>query len=98
MIISEYHSEHLQIGPSGFLLALWMGSRSTINKIVRGCVRCFGVKPRSVTQLIGNLPQSLVTSSAPFEITGVDYVSPFHIRQGGRKPVVVKTYLCISVC
>ncbi|XP_062538159.1 uncharacterized protein LOC134206454 [Armigeres subalbatus] len=103
MIIREYHLEHLHIGPSGLLSALrqrfWLlGSRSAVRKITRRCVECFRVKPRSVTQYMGNLPRSRVTPSAPFEVTGVDYAGPFQIKQSGRKSVTVKGYLCVFVC
>ncbi|XP_062713829.1 uncharacterized protein LOC134290668 [Aedes albopictus] len=86
LIIREYHLEHLHIGPSGLLSALrqrfWLlGSRSAVRKITRGCVECFRVKPQGVAQYMGNLPQSRVTPSAPFEVTGVDYAGPFLIRQ-----------------
>ncbi|XP_062704450.1 uncharacterized protein LOC134286793 [Aedes albopictus] len=102
-IIREYHLEHLHIGPSGLLSALrqrfWLlGSRSAVRKITRGCVECFRVKPQGVAQYMGNLPQSRVTPSAPFEVTGVDYAGPFLIRQAGRKSVHVKAYLCVFVC
>ncbi|XP_062703648.1 uncharacterized protein LOC134286094 [Aedes albopictus] len=103
LIIRQYHLEHLHIGPSGLMSALrqrfWLlGSRSAVRKITRTCVECFRVKPRGVAQYMGNLPQSRVTPSAPFEVTGVDYAGPFLIKQSGRKSVAVKAYLCVFVC
>ena len=55
------------------------------------------VKPQN--QLLGQLPAERVSPAPPFEKTGVDYAEPFQIKYGHvRKPVVVKTYICLFVC
>lgn len=103
LIIRTYHEENLHVGPNGLLSALrqrfWiLGSRSAVRKITNRCVRCFRVKPKGVTQYMGNLPKSRVTPAAPFEVTGVDYAGPFSVKQGSRKPVLVKCYIAVFVC
>ncbi|XP_058463127.1 uncharacterized protein LOC131437656 [Malaya genurostris] len=103
LIIRAYHEENLHVGPSGLLSALrhrfWvLGSRSAIRKVIRGCVRCFRVRPKGLTQYMGNLPQYRITPSAPFKITGVDYAGPFLVKQGTRKPIIIKAYVAVFVC
>ncbi|XP_053691589.1 uncharacterized protein LOC128740104 [Sabethes cyaneus] len=36
--------------------------------------------------------------SPPFAITGVDYASPFWIKQGSRRPTLTKAYVAVFVC
>lgn len=103
LIIRAYHEENLHVGPTGLLSALrqrfWLlGSRSAVRKITRRCVRCFRSKPNGVAQYMGNLPPGRVVFEAPFVVTGVDYAGPFLVKQGTRKPVIVKAYISVFVC
>ncbi|XP_055527349.1 uncharacterized protein LOC129719969 [Wyeomyia smithii] len=58
----------------------------------------FRINPTNTTQQMGNLPASRVVASTPFAITGVDYAGPFLIKQGGRRPTLVKAYVSVFVC
>ena len=48
---------------------------------------------------MGQLPSSRVTPSPVFSKMGIDYAGPFLLKKGyTRKPVLIKTYMCIFVC
>jgi hypothetical protein len=57
------------------------------------------VKPRLMYPIMGNLPKSLVESTRPFSISGVDYAGPIYIKEcRGRSKRTVKAYICVFVC
>ena len=48
---------------------------------------------------MGELPADCVRPAHPFSIVGVDFAGPFILKQGNpRKPVIVKSYVCVFVC
>ncbi|XP_055543116.1 uncharacterized protein LOC129728690 [Wyeomyia smithii] len=103
LLIWQMHIKQLHVGQSGLMNAMrqryWLlNARSTIWQITRKCIRCFRINPTNTTQLMGNLPVSRVVPSPPFAITGVDYAGPFLIKQGGRRPTLVKAYVAVFVC
>ncbi|XP_058828387.1 uncharacterized protein LOC131688231 [Topomyia yanbarensis] len=103
MMIREMHVELLHIGQSGLMNAMrqryWLlNARSTIWQITRRCVRCFRCNPTDTTQLMGNLPSARVVPSPPFAVTGVDFAGPFWVKQGSRRPTLVKAYIAVYVC
>ncbi|XP_065084349.1 uncharacterized protein LOC135706631 [Ochlerotatus camptorhynchus] len=103
LLIRQMHIEQLHVGQSGLMNAMrqryWLlNARSTIRQITRKCVRCFRINPTNTSQLMGNLPASRVVPSPPFAVTGVDYAGPFLIKQGVRRPALVKSYVAVFVC
>lgn len=64
-------------------------------EIVHKCVKCFKAKPMSITQLMGNLPQS-----PPFHVTGIDYaaglITTRERRSLGQKSIN-RTYVSLYV-
>ncbi|XP_062710566.1 uncharacterized protein LOC134288752 [Aedes albopictus] len=103
MLIRKYHEDRLHEGQSGLLAAIrqkfWLtNARSAIRKVIHDCVKCFRTKPRSIQPLMGVLPEARVTEHAPFELTGVDYAGPILVKEGKRKPKVVKAYISLFVC
>ena len=48
---------------------------------------------------MGQLPSARVNPSPPFAKTGMDFAGPFLLKNGHtRKPVIIKSYVCIFVC
>ncbi|XP_058816823.1 uncharacterized protein LOC131680122 [Topomyia yanbarensis] len=102
-LIQEMHVDLLHVGQTGLLNAIrqryWpLKARSTIRQITRRCVRCFRTNPTNMTQLMGTLPKARVVPSPPFAVTGIDYAGPFFIKQGLRRPALIKAYIAVYVC
>ncbi len=102
MIVRSEHARLLHAGPT--LLAAShtryhiVGGRKLIRSIVRECVVCrrYSTKPRP--QMLGQLPIERVTPGTVFDNVGVDYAGPVLVKYGYvRKPVIVKTYVCVFV-
>ena len=47
-----------------------------VREIFSKCVSCFRIKPRSITQLMGDLPHERVIRSPPFPNVGIDFAGP----------------------
>ncbi|XP_055615149.1 uncharacterized protein LOC129761452 [Toxorhynchites rutilus septentrionalis] len=101
--IRTIHEELLHVGQTGLINAIqqryWLlNARSTVRKVTRSCIRCFRTNPTDTTQLMGSLPRSRVVPSPPFAVTGVDYAGPFWIKEGARRPRLIKAYVAVYVC
>lgn len=104
LIIMHEHIKNLHAGCQNLLATLrlqyWpIDGKSVVKKVIRGCVKCFRVNPRSTQFLMGDLPSARVTPSRPFSRCGLDYCGPVLIKDGTlRSPKVVKAYICVFVC
>ena len=75
------------------------GVQRLLKKISRRCVICQRARAHTCHQLMGELPADRVRPARPFSIVGVDFAGPFLLKQGNpRKPVIVKSYVCVFVC
>ncbi|XP_072398120.1 uncharacterized protein [Diabrotica undecimpunctata] len=73
--------------------------KSLARRTVRECLRCFRFNPDQVNPIMGDLPQSRVTPSFPFAITGVDYAGPFALRTSRHRGASsYKGYISLFVC
>ncbi|XP_058816773.1 uncharacterized protein LOC131680066 [Topomyia yanbarensis] len=102
-LIKAIHQENLHIGPSGLMAILrqqfWNPKcRNTIRLITRSCVRCFKVNPKTLNQFMGDLPGCRLEKAPAFLKVGVDFAGPIMIRQGVRKSIPVKGYICVFIC
>ncbi|KAG7305743.1 hypothetical protein JYU34_009868 [Plutella xylostella] len=104
-LIFEFH--HITLLHAGPLLMLscirqnyWpLSGRNLAKRIVRTCVRCFRVKPKTIQPVMGNLPSHRTKLEFPFLNTGVDYAGPVLIAdRSGRGARLTKSYLCIFIC
>ena len=102
-----FNYNHVHLGHCGHTLLLShagdrlhvLGARRLARTICRQCVVRRKAAARAENQLMGQLPPSRTTPSAPFTMTGIDYASPFVMKRGNtRKPVLVKSYIAIFVC
>nr|CAI5866960.1 unnamed protein product [Callosobruchus analis] len=104
LIAKDYHMKLLHAGPRHMLSAMrekyWIISAlSLVKKVVRNCIKCFRFKPKTISPIMGNLPQERLEPSRIFDIVGVDYAGPFLIKdKAGRGASVVKGYVALSVC
>ncbi|XP_037969350.2 uncharacterized protein LOC119692531 isoform X2 [Plutella xylostella] len=104
-LIFEFH--HITLLHAGPLLMLscirqnyWpLSGRYLAKRIVRTCVRCFRVKPKTIQPVMGNLPSHRTKLEFPFLNTGVDCAGPVLIAdRSGRGARLTKSYLCIFIC
>lgn len=104
LIMQTEHIKLLHAGPQLLLSTVrerfWpTHGKSLASKIVHKCVTCFRAKPSIYNPIMGNLPKTRVTPSAPFLNTGIDYAGPFLIRNWrGRGYKTSKCYIAIFVC
>lgn len=102
-MVAEIHRENLHAGCSSVQYLLrqqfWLvNARSTIRKVLRGCVTCFRTNPTTIDQQMGDLPSYRVTPAQPFERVGLDFAGPIYVKQSVRKATPVKGYICVFVC
>lgn len=104
LIIRHEHYKHLHVGPQALLAILrtrfWpISGRNSVKNILRKCMTCFRVKPKTYQQIMGDLPASRVTPTRVFNICGTDFAGPFEIKSGKlRGCKIVKAYMCVFIC
>lgn len=102
-LIAAVHRENLHAGPSSVIAILrqqfWLlNARSTVRKVIRGCVVCFRNRPTLIDQQMGELPSYRVNAAPVFSQVGVDFAGPILVKQSSRRAIPVKGYICIFVC
>lgn len=104
LLIEHYHKRQLHAGLQGTIAAIrcnyWpLNLRNTTKHILRQCITCFRVKPRTEDYIMGNLPSVRITQSRPFINTGVDFCGPFQVRERhGRNKKIYKVHVAIFIC
>ena len=103
LLIEHEHARLLHAGPQQVAASIreryWpLSCLNTVKGIIRTCVRCFKVRPRSIEPQMGQLPASRVTPARAFFSCGVDYAGPFFTKERTRSKITTKTYLCMFVC
>lgn len=103
LMVEHIHIEQLHIGPQGLLAIVrqqfWpLRGRQLAKKIVNKCYRCFRTEPRSLHQLMGNLPEDRVIRTRPFLNVGIDFLGPVTIHHKIKGKRTDKAYVCVFVC
>lgn len=106
LVIRDCHESNMHSGINATLYAMrtkyWpVDGRAEVRRILNGCMKCFRVKPKEPSYLMGNLPRVRVTASRPFENRGVDYCGTFfvkekRVRNRGRFKVYAAVFVCLS--
>lgn len=104
LLVKYQHSKVLHAGVQTVLFTLrnkyWIiHGKNLVKKVVRQCVTCFKVNPKSVLQPMGNLPEVRLKPIRPFLNCGTDFAGPFMIKDGTlRSRKSVKVYVCVFIC
>ncbi|XP_044573993.1 uncharacterized protein LOC123258182 [Drosophila ananassae] len=103
MILRELHETNMHCGAQALRAIArqqyWIINDKTMARsIVHNCVRCTRVKPKLMSQIMGNLPSERVTQARPFFNSGVDYCGPIwiHHKIRGKRPD--KAYIAVFCC
>ncbi|XP_036145895.1 uncharacterized protein LOC118646638 [Monomorium pharaonis] len=81
LLFEREHLRLLHAGPQALLYSIreryWtINGRALARKIVYKCVNCFRNSPRSLSQIMGQLPSDRVSPKRPFFVTGIDFAGP----------------------
>jgi len=104
LIITEEHLRLLHAGPQLLLSSInrkfWIvGARSLIRQYVHKCIKCWKDRPKTATQLMGDLPSYRIEPTRPFLNAGVDFGGPFLVKSAkGRGGKVTKAYISLFIC
>lgn len=104
LIIRHYHHKQLHAGPQSLLCSIrerfWLlNGRATVCSILRKCLTCFRVNPKTLIRKMADLPMDRVVQNRPFLITGCDFAGPFNMKDGKlRNRAIIKVYLCVFIC
>ncbi|XP_018402066.1 PREDICTED: uncharacterized protein LOC108779199 [Cyphomyrmex costatus] len=104
LLLIEEHTRLMHAPPQALLASVrerfWIiGGRNLAKKVIHECIKCFRNKPQQAQAIMGELPKSRVTVTAPFHVTGVDYGGPFLIKdRKGRGCKTNKCYVCLFIC
>lgn len=104
LIIKEEHLRNLHAGPQALQYIIrqkyWIiNARKEINSVLRNCLTCFKVRPKPISQIMGDIPAARLEPKRPFSIVGLDYAGPLEIKQSTRRnAALVKGYVCLIIC
>ncbi|XP_028159804.1 uncharacterized protein LOC114352407 [Ostrinia furnacalis] len=103
MIFQQEHLRLLHCGPQHLLASIrdqyWpIGGRNLARKTVRNCHVCRRFTSKTMSNIMGNLPNERVEPDYPFNTVATDFAGPFYITdRKGRGCKITKCYLCIFV-
>lgn len=104
LIIEYEHRRNLHAGADATLAAVrqsyWpIRARSTVCRLLRGCIICFKSRSRPSQQAMGDLLNNRVVPARPFSKVDVDFCGPIYVRESGRRNVKrTKAYVAVFIC
>lgn len=104
LLFRHTHRELMHAAPQLLLFTLretwWpVGGRNLARRLVHECVTCVRQQGKTLTPLMGNLPEARLDPGFPFLRCGVDYAGPVLIlNRRGRGAKTVKCYICLFIC
>ncbi|XP_065081812.1 uncharacterized protein LOC135704276 [Ochlerotatus camptorhynchus] len=105
MIATKEHQKTLHAGPGLLLSSLrqrfWpLGGRNLVRQVIHRCMTCARAKPKSLEQLMGQLPPVRVNQVYPFQNVGIDLAGPIYVRTSvrNRRTPFFKAYIVVYVC
>lgn len=76
-----------------------ISGKQLAKRVIHTCITCFKSKPRTYSEIMGDLPKLRIQPSPPFSNCGVDYAGPFFTRnRRARGYNRYKSYICLFVC
>ncbi|XP_011687033.1 PREDICTED: uncharacterized protein LOC105449475 [Wasmannia auropunctata] len=95
MLIEREHIRLLHGGAQMTLASVrqryWpVNGRRIVRQVIHKCIRCFKTSPKSIQQIMGNLPEQRVQPSRPFSNVGIDFCGPFSVRESKRSEEGIK--------
>lgn len=86
LILENNHKILCHAGPQLLLATVrqnywFISGMNAAKKVVRNCLKCYRLKPKSIEPQMANLPQNRVVIATPFNTIGVDYAGPFLIKK-----------------
>lgn len=104
LLAAHLHVENLHVGSQGLLYAMrtkyWpIHGRSLTRRVVHQCMKCYRNNPKTLEQIMGQLPTERVNPGRPFETCGVDFGGPFIAKEVFvRTQKTHKVYFALFVC
>lgn len=105
LLIKELHEDNFHAGPKLLEAKIrekfWITNiKSSIKKILKNCVTCTIHSPKTMSQLMGNLPAARVSETVnAFASCAIDFAGPITTKPSKLRNIpVMKGYIAIFVC
>ena len=103
LLIQDLHISGAHAGSSTMMAILaesyhLLGARRLLKSLSQHCVKCQWAYCRTSSQLMGQLPAERSRPSSPLFCTRIDFARPFSTKRSPRRPVKLKSYVCVFTC
>ena len=100
-LVRHMHRQERHAGPKHVLCQLrekvWIiQGLQVVKKVLNTCIQCQKLKKKPCEQMMAPLPESRVSTTAPFFHTGVDLMGPFQTKMNGR--ALHKVWIAVFTC